>query len=423
MLLALVLAAMFLCACSSAPVNDVGDAIGPEAQGGDEAPAAGTEIALLTTDARLESPYGQGVWASIARFAGENGLSCGTYKTEPEDAGAALATLELAVRSGARLMACMDEVVSATVAGVLGQYDEVRFLLLDAPAGLGLQSNAAALRFSPLQAGFLAGYAATYEEPGLLGVALGGDDESTRYALGFLMGAETAATERQMAPESLWVIWLEADGGALEPKEEGQAAPPQAEEADWAEQVALLYTRGVKLVFAADPGDQETVLAAARQAEGRMLGIGLDMAGSGPELLGSLKFEASRLLYGQLAAWLEGEFPGGREILGGVAEGAVALSVEPSRFENARAWILEQGPLRFEGGFLAAQLERRAAPHSDGRLPSPGEMSLPHLLTVTPLRYDSLLAEQALEAESAADTATESELPGEADAASALQAE
>lgn len=345
---ALLAAALFvlLVGCSANPGDPLESMAGAQSPADSmtaEAPAAGAQIALVSTGARLESSFGQTVWNTIARFAGENGSTSGQYKAE-EDAGAALSTLELALRGGAELVFVMDETLSEAVAGSAALHPEVRFALLDAPADTQPASNVCVLGFSAIQAGWLAGYTAVYEEHSALGVVQGQDSRSAAWALGFVLGAEYAAEERQMEPFSLRLVWQN---------------PTLRSRDSIALLAAQVYESEVGLAFAAVPAAQQQEAAeAARSQNGKLFGIDLELEHSGPQVLASLSFEPKVQVQKVLEAWQAGSLKTGAVLEGGVADGSILLEVEASRFENAGTWILAQAPLRFEDGTLAAQLAR-----------------------------------------------------------------
>lgn len=329
-------------------------------------PAGGAEIALISTELRLSTAFGQGVWNSISRFAGESGTTNASYKALEGDTSAAQATLELAVTAGARLVVAMDETVTTAVSAAAFRYPEVDFILLDAPEDTQPGANSTVIRFSAVQAGWLAGYMAVYESRGTIGYVETNEAASRRYALGYLLGAEAAADYRDMDAGSVQVMPLFYDT-----------------ESTGDEHLALLrtaYSAGVQILFATAPTVQRETLTAAQLAGASMFGIELDLRTAGVTAVGSIQFDARNLIYGLLTQWRQGIFPGGEFSIGTVAAGDVTLTIEDSRLKHTGLFKLTDGRKKLENTALVDALAWQVERMNSGPVPTPVELGLVHVV-------------------------------------------
>lgn len=364
-LAALLLAALLLCACNTPPPI----AIDPPSAGttsGVDATPTGTPIALITTNTRLSSTFGQNVWTAIGRFAGESGLNSGFYKAEENDPDAAVATLELAVRSGAKLVVSMDRSVTESVVNILDNYPDVDFILLDAQRQISLGDNAAAVRFAAEEAGWLAGYLALCGLLGPLALVQEDTESSQLYALGYLLGAEAAAADLGMPTKSVPVTFL--------------SLPQDTESEDALAQIENLLNAGAGTLYVASPALQQPVLQLVQAARVQMVGLGLPLDAAAGTLLATVEFDPRLLVYELLHSWQSGGFPGGREVPGTVADGAIKPVFDAERFAGTDTPMPENLAGRFADGELSLYLAERLALSDEGGLPTPGQLALSYVV-------------------------------------------
>lgn len=387
----LVLAAGLLwTGCSAAPTSGDSSGSGPEYTAL-EPPAAGADIALVATDDAVKGAFGEATHAAMGKFAGENGLTSGVYRAEG-GADAVLANLELAVKGGAKLVVLLgDDADVAEQAQRL--YQQVDFILLGLWDEAVLYQNGARVLFSPELGGWLAGYAAVWEGYTAIGW-MGGETEcEQRAGLGFLLGAEAAARELELEDGSVLALSPAqlpegqgpADGSSLP----GDASEPQTpladagtatdededlQAAEWAQGAALLYERGVQVVFANVPGSQGAVLDAAPDAAA-VMGYTLFPEGN-EEALVNVKHDPSAILQSLLESWQDGRFPGGTVPIATVGNGGVGLDMESAHLqaltENRYESVVDD--LRFKS--LDADIVQALASLSLGPLPAAEQLPL-----------------------------------------------
>lgn len=357
-LAALLVAAMLLAACGSPSTSPPPNGLDPVVSGLEPQPN-GAQLALIGTEERLADGFGQGVWSAISKFAGEAGLTSASYKTTAEDPDTILSTLDLAVKGDARLIVSVDAAVSRTVKGMAWKYPDVDFILLDAPNAVvsSLRGNTVLVDYSAAQSGWLAGYVALYEHPEGLRLVENTSRLSQEYALGFLLGAQAAAEEKRLEPGSVQVTRLTLER--------------TPDEDELAQQLEALFAEEGGPVFIAGNGDavQQAAVDAARKAGGTVIGVGLDPGASGAILAG-ITYDAKNLVADLLAAWSNGNFPGGKLYTGEVAGGSVLLNTTPFRFANVSETAVQRAAEKFADGSLARRLAQQLAPDEHGDLPT-----------------------------------------------------
>lgn len=306
---------------------------------------SGAEIAIVATDARLTTAFGQGVQSTVNRFAGEMGLNGGTYKAEEGDTTAAIATLELAITGGAKLVIAMDEVVSQAVNTAAAKYPEVDFILFDMPENLHKNKNAAIVRFSNIEAGWLAGYAAASENKSCAGLVYSSDAEAEEYALGFLYGAQAVMAESGAQEDMLEIVRLEWS---------------EAESEQFAELLPVLLDEKAGAVFAAGAEIKEMVLAEAEKSRMPVIAPEINLE-KGKSPAASISYDSKNITQSLLESWKNGEFPGGQTVTGGIEGGDIVFTlkegvlkkVNENRMKQAAAVFVKTG----EAQKLEAALE------------------------------------------------------------------
>ena len=372
---ALLLAAVLLlgiggCASGTPDVSPTSMAMGAVSM--PEAPPSGAEIAMVASENTVGSEYGQSVWTTVSRVAGEGAVTSGLYRAGEGDDETVLASLELAVKGGARLVLLVGEDLAPVAAKAQRLYPDQEFILLGMPYDTAVKSNAVQVRYSPEQGGWLAGYASVYETLGNIGFTAPGDDEEAdRYALGFLLGADAAARDRQ------------AEAGSI------RAYPVQSgeENEDLATMLGGLYTPegpAMRVFFANRPSTAVDAFAAAAQWGGLVAGIA-PLVGSEEQLLAAIQHNPQNLLSALMEGWLEGRFPGGETVEGTVEGGEIGLQLPQAGLQNFSEQHYQTALDRFRIGNLATQIAVQTSPDAEGILPAPEALELVYVSVGMPL--------------------------------------
>lgn len=365
---ALALALALFSACSASPASSQPTLGTHSVLSGADTPQGGAKIALLTLPVYMEQPIGQETWDAITRFAGEEGITKGLYKTEENEAAP---TLDLAVKGGAKLVIVLGQELYALMEQAQREYPDVYFVLLDADENVDLYSNGLGVRFASEQAGWLAGYAAACN--GLHTMAFFESEDLTdqRYALGFLLGAE-AAVNSGNAPGALAMFPVNFPGEATLP---------------WQERLTQLLHGGVQAVFANVPTAQVEILALAQEYDVPVIVTDGGGADDIAALTTTTKNPYAVLLL-VLEGWKLNNLPWGELRVAGIAGDAIALEI-PAEFENFTQADYETAIERFTDDKVEELMENLLQPDEDGMLPSPQSLGLQHVWVSGPFSYTS----------------------------------
>ncbi|HRX92288.1 MAG TPA: BMP family ABC transporter substrate-binding protein [Candidatus Izemoplasmatales bacterium] len=225
------------------------------------------EIALITDVGNIDDKsFNEGAWNGVKQFAENCNISYAYYRPSEDSTAARVETIQNAIAKGATVVVCPGYLFEEAIYNVESTYPEVDFLLLDGePHNADYStylttSNVHCILYQEEQAGYLAGYAAVmdgYTELGFVGgMAV---PAVVRYGYGYVQGADAAAQEKNV---NINIKYYYADAfvgsDALEAKMDG-----------W-------YAAGTEIVFACGGKLYTSVVAAAENAEKKVIGVDVD---------------------------------------------------------------------------------------------------------------------------------------------------
>jgi basic membrane protein A len=286
------------------------------------------ELALITDIGTIDDKsFNQGAWEGVVKYAEEKGISKQYYKPTEKSTDAYLASIDLAVKNGAKLVVCPGYLFEEAVFIAQDTYPDVSFILLDgAPhneAGdeYKTASNTVAITYAEEQVGFLAGYAAVMDGMTKLGYMGGMAVPAVqRYGFGFLQGAEYAAQELGMPAGSIEVKYNYTGGFSATPEVQTMAA-------SW-------YQDGTEVIFAAGGAVGNSVMAAAEAAGTKVIGVDVDQSGESETVITSAMKGLSSSVYDMIAAYYAGNFPGGEDLVFDATNNGVSLAMDTAKFEK-----------------------------------------------------------------------------------------
>ena len=158
--------------------------------------------------------------------------------------------------------------------------------------------NVLAIFYAEHETGFLAGYAAVQDGYTSLGF-MGGKavPAVVRFGFGFMQGANYAAEEMELATDAVSVSFNYLGGF-------GPDAAFQAKAAAW-------YQGGVEVIFAAAGGAGGSVMKAAEQENGKVIGVDINQSADSTTVITSAMKELAPSVYESLVLYFDGDFPGG----------------------------------------------------------------------------------------------------------------
>ncbi len=356
---------LLLCACSTSPPTMPASLLPAPSQlpDGGSAPPSGAEIALIGTSERINSTFGQNAWTAISRFAGENGLSHNYYISEQNNPEAALSTLELALRSGAKLVASLDTSITAALAEVQLDYPDITFIFMDASDTIELQPNSTAIQFSTVQAGWLAGFMAAHEAYTPLTILTEEQSAASQtYAIGFAVGANTAAEQFDEISNVLLQLISFSPTNTTERLEEtleqSHANSPE------------------ELIVATNAGLSQDALSVVRRTGGSLLAIQPDLHTAGTANLAGVIYLPEVPLIQALTQWHEGSYISGATLTGTLQDGAISYGGNLPYFESSGNDTLDIALNIFTEQELEPQLMAALSFGPEERLPSLQELQL-----------------------------------------------
>lgn len=229
------------------------------------------QIALITDKGNIDDKsFNQGSWEGVVAFCKANDIKDYQY-IKPEDASDAgyLAAIDNAVTAGAKVIVTPGFLFEVPVFEAQTKYPDVKFILLDGAPHTAdykdntMKSNVASIMYAEEQSGYLAGYAAVkdgYTKLGFMGgMAV---PAVVAFGYGYLQGIEAAAAELGLADGAVSVTYHYT----------GDFAETDTNKAT----AKTMYQEGTQVIFACGGSVGKSVMSAATEANGKVIGVDVD---------------------------------------------------------------------------------------------------------------------------------------------------
>ncbi len=318
--------AFSLAACGTKPAATTETATAPATT----APAAEEgkyELALITDIGTIDDKsFNQGAWEGLKKYAEEKGITHKYYKPTEKSTDAYVAAIDLAVAGGAKLIVTPGYLFEPAIFKAQDAHPDVSFILLDGAPHSGdynirIEKNVYSVFYAEQQVGFLAGYAAVkdgYKNIGFLGgMAV---PAVIRFGYGFVQGADYAAVEMGMKSGDIKLLYKYTGDFAATPENQTLAA-------SW-------YKGGTEVIFAAGGAVGNSVMAAAEQGGGKVIGVDVDQSPESPTVISSAMKMLGVSVYDGIAAFYGGTFPGGKSVSLDVTTDGVGLPMATSKWQK-----------------------------------------------------------------------------------------
>ena len=227
----------------------------------------GGEIAFLTDGSVEDGGYNEAIYNGVRMYALGAGTSFSYYHADPNAPESYREVVQQAVEDEAGLIVCAGDVFGEAVGAMQETYPQTSFLLVDAvphdeeQEEVPIAENVHCVLFHEEQAGYLAGYMAVWEGYRNLGF-IGGREEPAvqRYGYGYLQGIDAAAKDLSLTDVAVnyWYAGTYTADIAVREKAD-----------EW-------YGNGTQIIFACGGGLYESVLEAAENQDGLMIGVDVD---------------------------------------------------------------------------------------------------------------------------------------------------
>lgn len=299
------------------------------------------ELALVTDIGTIDDgSFNQGAWEGLEAYATDNDITYKYYQPATATTDDRVATIELAIENGATSVVCPGYMFENVIWLVQQDHPTVNFIFLDGSpsnviswnddgspnellegeteADFTIGENTLPIFYQEEQSGFLAGYAAVMDGNTELGFVGGiAVPAVVRFGYGFVQGAAYAADELEtQVTLDFWysgVFWEDSN--------------VQSKAVSW-------YLAGTEVIFVAAGGAGGSVMTAAEQEDGLVIGVDVDQAGDSTTVITSAMKELSNSVYAALEDIYADTFAGGTAVTLGVVEDGVGLPQDFSRFTS-----------------------------------------------------------------------------------------
>lgn len=228
------------------------------------------EIALITDKGNIDDKsFNQGAWEGVVEFAKANNISHQYYKPEEASDAGYLASIELAISGGAKVIVTPGYLFEVAVYEAQTRYPEIKFILLDGAPHTAdysvyeTKENVASVMYAEEESGYLAGYAAVMDGIRKLGFMGGMAVPSVQaFGYGYLQGAQDAAKELGLGAGSVQVTYHYT--GNFDENDTNKAT------------AKTMYQEGTEVIFACGGSVGKSVMAAASEAGAKVIGVDVD---------------------------------------------------------------------------------------------------------------------------------------------------
>ena len=284
------------------------------------------KLAFVTDVGQLkDKSFNQGTWNGVKGYAAEHGMSYKYYQPANGDQATdddRYDAMKAACEGGADVVVCAGFMQETALKKAAAEFTNTKFVFVDGYE-IGL-SNVAPISFKEEQSGYLAGYAVVMDGFTKLGFAGGGGGTNPaccRFGYGFAQGANAAAKEMGISVE-LKYSWQYGASFSASPELQTMIK-------GW-------YETGTEIVFACGGSMFSSIVAAAAENEGYVVGVDVDQSSESETVITSAMKGLS-----SATQWAIGKFYDGKwDEIGGIAqslgaeEDAVGLPTENWLFET-----------------------------------------------------------------------------------------
>lgn len=231
----------------------------------------GGEVALVTDNGKItDHSFNEAAYKGVRTYTQAAGVSYSFYSAKSNTEKEYLNAVNTAIKNNARLIICAGSHFSKAVGALQDSYPDIDFLLLDgvpeneSGEKISISKNVHCITYHEEQAGYLAGYMSVLEGFTSFGF-IGGESLPSvmRYGYGFLQGLDDAADSLGTEQEIHVNYWY---SGTFEPNQEIEAT------------AATWYASGTEVIFACGGSIYESVLDAADDNDGLLIGVDVDLS-------------------------------------------------------------------------------------------------------------------------------------------------
>ncbi|WP_288554723.1 BMP family protein [uncultured Levyella sp.] len=282
-----------------------------------------------------DKSFNQGSFEGLQKFAKEIGVKANYLRPQGQGDQVYLQAIEQAIQKGAKVVVTPGFLFETAVGTAQKNHPDVKFIAVDIEPKKVVEGktnkdgspvtetyyekNTSGVMFKEQESGFLAGYAAVKEGYTKLGFTGGvAVPAVVRYGFGFIAGADYAAKELNIPKIEVMYNYT----GSFTPKPEIQTL------------AATWYKKGTEIIFSCGGGICSSVLKAAQDNKGMMIGVDVDQKDMGEQVLTSAMKNLQGAVYQACKSIAENKFVGGETTRLAAKDDGVQLSNDFSRFKK-----------------------------------------------------------------------------------------
>jgi len=312
---------MTISACAGNTAGTAGNTAGSANSAGGK-----YDLALITDLGTIDDKsFNQGAWEGLQQYATEKNITHKYYQPTEQSDDAYINGIDLAVKGGAKLIVTPGFLFEVPVFKAQDQFPDVKFVLIDGNphntdySVFKTAANAVGITYAEEQAGFLAGYAAVKDGMTKLGFMGGMAVPAViRYGYGYLQGAEYAGKEMGLAAGAVTVNYHYTGDFKASPE-------VQTMSASW-------YNDGIEVIFGCGGAVGNSVMAAAEQANKKVIGVDVDQSSQSPTVITSAMKGLRVSVYDCIKDFYDNKFPGGQNLIFSAKNNGVALAMDTAKF-------------------------------------------------------------------------------------------
>lgn len=272
-----------------------------------------------------DKSFNQGTWEGVEEYAKKNNKTYKYFMPTEKSVESYMSMIEQAVKAGAKIIVTPGFLFEEPIFMAQDMYPDVHFILIDGTPHdaeykeFRTGENVVGITYAEQQAGFLAGYAAVkdgYTQLGFMGgMAV---PAVVRFGYGFVEGANYAAKELGLKDVKVNYHYT----GKFEATPEAKATA-----ASW-------YKDGVQVIFACGGALGNSVMAAAKEQNGKVIGVDVDQSFESETVITSAMKGLRPAVVQMLTKFFNNEFPGGQNLVLDASKEGVSLPMNTSRFNK-----------------------------------------------------------------------------------------
>lgn len=313
------------------------------------------EIAMITDSGKVDDKaFNQEIWAGITAYAKEHRITHKNYRPVEKSTNAYLDAIEGAVESGARVVVVAGTSFEEAIFNAQELYEDVNFILVNGyPNNRDYANlveiateNTVGIKYAEEQAGYLAGYAAVKE--GYTKLAFMGEiaaPGTIRFGYGFVQGADAAAVDLGLPEVEVNYHYTGS---------ESETPETRALAESW-------YAEGTEVIFACGDAVRRSVILAAEEKGGKVIGSDVDHNKESKTMLTSAVKGVKTSVQLSLTDCYEDQLLSGNNLVFAADQNGVLLPMKTSKFKTFSQADYEEVFTRLAVGEIEIQKDTDAS--------------------------------------------------------------